>query len=81
MARRSRKNPYLLKRDIEKPNASMVVSEKRSVETLPTGAYIRLSAENSGHETDDTLQTQIALVESYVQGRADLNLTDTYIEM
>lgn len=80
MARKSRKNPYLLKRDIEKPNASMVVSEKRSVETLPTGAYIRLSAENSGHETDDTLQTQIALVESYVQGRADLNLTDTYID-
>lgn len=80
MARKSRKSPYLLNKDIEQPVAAAAVNTEQTVETLPTGAYIRLSAENSGNATDDTLQTQIALVESYVQSRADLNLVDTYID-
>ena len=80
MARKSRKTPYSLNNDREEPVIAAIASDDRTAVTLPTGAYIRLSAENSGNETDDTLQTQISLVESYVAGRPDLDLMDTYID-
>ena len=80
MARKSRKSPYLLNKDIDERITTVAADDEKSFETMPTGAYIRLSAENSGNDTDDTLKTQIDLVESYVQSRADLNLVNTYID-
>lgn len=47
---------------------------------LPTAAYARLSVENSGHETDETLQTQVTLVHEYIRNHPDLQLVDTYID-
>ena len=38
MARKSRKSPYLLNKDIEEPVAATAVNTEQMVETLPTGA-------------------------------------------
>jgi len=49
-------------------------------ETLATGAYIRLSVENNGHETDNSLKNQILLVETFVREHEELSLIDTYVD-
>lgn len=48
--------------------------------TLATAAYVRLSRENGGHGNDDTLQTQIQMVHSYIQEQPELTLVDTYAD-
>ena len=73
MARKSRKNI-----NIENTDSRSKANEKKN--GLLTAAYIRLSVENNGHETDDSLQNQIALVESFVRNHDDLILTETFID-
>ncbi len=90
MARKSRKNHIVCVGMNDRNNESKVVlkqgryeqtcaSDKAS-ETLATAAYIRLSIENNGHDTDNSLKTQIALVESFIREHEDLRLIDTYID-
>lgn len=80
MARKSRKTaiavPNITPDTKIIPFASVVKKEN----ALATAAYIRLSVENNGHETDDSIQTQIRLVESYIRERDDLVLTETFID-
>ena len=45
-----------------------------------TAAYGRLSVENGGNETDDTLQTQIALLHQYIGEHPEMELVDTYTD-
>lgn len=80
MARKSRKTaiavPNITPDTKIIPFASVVKKEN----ALATAAYIRLSVENNGHETDDSIQTQIRLVESFIRERDDLVLTETFID-
>lgn len=83
MARKSRKNlNALMKIDQERSQEIYNIEEvvKTKPGALATAAYIRLSVENNGHETDDSLKTQVKLVESFVRDRDDLFLLDTYID-
>ena len=74
MARKSRKNQVL-------PESVQVqATEKTARQLLATAAYVRLSVENSGNSTDDTLQTQIELVHNFIANHPDLKLADTYID-
>lgn len=50
MARKSRKN-------IMPQSAAPEIRISEEVNLLRTAAYARLSSENSGHETEDTLNT------------------------
>lgn len=70
MARKSRKvfNPEIANSAV-KPNLK-----------LPTAIYARLSVENGGNETDETLQNQLAIIETYVMEQDDLELVDTYVD-
>lgn len=83
MARKSRKNFNMC------PKADSVADsgiyrdkdKKKTVEgLLPTAAYIRLSVENNGHDSDNSLKTQIALVESFIRENEGLFLQDTYVD-
>lgn len=59
MARKSRKN-------IMPQSAAPEIRISEEVNLLRTAAYARLSSENSGHETEDTLNTQMfALTQSH----------------
>lgn len=58
MARKSRKN-----RNVES-NIQTVVKKEN---LLDTAAYIRLSVENGGNETDETLVVQQMLVERFIE--------------
>lgn len=71
MARKSRRN-----KDTEKNNNQNI--ENRHL--LDAGAYIRLSVENGGNETDETLAGQQMLVEKFIEGHPDLRLAGTYID-
>ncbi|MDD3415786.1 MAG: recombinase family protein [Lachnospiraceae bacterium] len=85
MARKSRKN-------IMKPISTEGVSDgSKIVETsaiasildtkkLRTAAYIRLSVENNGHDTEDSIQTQMDLVVNFIQEHTDLQLIDTFVD-
>ena len=78
MARKSRKTPAFSVESAARQE--LVAPDYIQESTLATAAYIRLSTENSGHETDDTLKTQIQLVQSYVNTHPELTLTDTYVD-
>ena len=47
---------------------------------LDTAAYIRLSVENGGNETDETLVVQQMLVERFIEEHPDLRLEEVYID-
>lgn len=76
MARKSRRSPYIPANERGSENSSSAQAPNR----LATGAYIRLSVENNGHETDSSLKTQIELVESYIREHEELSLVRTYID-
>ncbi len=81
MARKSRKTIYPISRiDDGQLCFDQNLKNNKGAELLPTGAYVRLSVENNGHETDGSLKTQITLVESFVREHGELELTDTYID-
>lgn len=72
MARKSRRNKNAPQGNVQEP-----VIKNRKETLIATGAYARLSVEN---ETDDTLQTQITMLHSYITNHPELELTDTYID-
>ena len=76
MARKSRKNKNIAYIERENTENSPLPEDNR----LATAAYARLSLENSGHETDDSIKTQIMLVESFIKEQPDLKLVDTYVD-
>lgn len=79
MARKSRKKQNL--EQVMADGLNLVVQEEQSVlQQIPTAAYVRLSSENSGHDTDDTLQSQITLVRDYIRKQPELKLVDTYVD-
>ena len=80
MARKSRKQPLLQNGAAESKEIKIEIVQKPKKKPLSTGAYIRLSLENSGKESDDTIQTQTALVESFIEEQEDLTLYKTYID-
>ena len=72
MARKIRRNKNAPQGNVQEP-----VIKNRKETLIATGAYARLSVEN---ETDDTLQTQITMLHSYITNHPELELTDTYID-
>lgn len=73
MARKSRKNMM--------PQAvTQEAVQQNEKELLRTAAYARLSVENGGHETEDSLHTQILQIHNYIRGNPELTLTDTYAD-
>ena len=78
MARKSRKQLMPVSQTVEQ--VISISDSLQKADVLPTAAYIRLSMENSGNDSDDTLQTQIALVESYINSHEELSLTETYVD-
>lgn len=82
MARKSRKN----ENPVFEPNSERAVKnahpkqDQTNPVRMPVGAYIRLSAENNGQETDDSIQTQISLVKAYIEEQKDLELVDVYVD-
>lgn len=73
MARKSRRNKSA--ETGSSPNIAV-----RSGHLIDAGAYIRLSVENGGNETDETLVVQQMLVEKYIEEHPDLMLAGTYID-
>ncbi len=76
MARKSRRN----KAAEQKTQSAQNTQNIEVLNQMPTAAYARLSLENSGNETEDSIQTQIMLVHDFIQSRPDLKLEDTYID-
>ena len=68
MARKSRKNKTIVFAERESTELSPLPEDNR----LATAIYARLSLENSGHESDDSIKTQITLVESFVKDHPEL---------
>ena len=74
MARKSRrKNNQNSEAEQNKITPSFIVKDELVEKTavLATAAYVRLSVENSGHDTDDSIKTQIALVESFIKSKSE----------
>ena len=66
MARKSRKKLNIVKTIVKNQAVGLQgtgTAELLCSDALATAAYIRLSVENNGHETDNSLKTQITLVE------------------
>lgn len=74
MARKSRRG----KNAIEHAKEETIIKKKG--ELLATAAYVRLSVENGGNETDESLQNQIAMLHTYIAEHPDLELADSYID-
>lgn len=73
MARKSRKNMM--------PQAAVQEAvQQNEKELLRTAAYARLSVENGGHETEDSLHTLILQIHNYIRENPELTLTDTYAD-
>ena len=72
MARKSRRN-----KNVEAVSNQIIENCENLIDT---GAYIRLSVENGGNETDETLVVQQMLVEKFIEEHSDLKLAGTYID-
>ena len=79
MARKSRKHINIIPEASAGGASQSSVLERKKENVLSTAAYIRLSVENNGHDNDDSIQTQIQLVEGVIRQHSDLVLTETYI--
>ncbi len=75
MARKSRKaiNP-------SQSSSPLVIPAKQTVELMPTAAYGRLSIENGGNETDESLRNQMAILYSFIDEHPELELTESYAD-
>ena len=77
MARKSRKNKEAQGKTVPaKPDGL----QEYDAPKLRTAAYVRLSSENNGYCTDDSIATQIQLVEDYIASHKELVLTETYVD-
>ena len=72
MARKSRRN-----KNVEAVSNQIIENCENLIDT---GAYIRLSVENGGNETDETLVIQQMLVEKFIEEHPDLKLAGTYMD-
>ncbi len=68
MARISRKNP------------APVIKGAAVVEVFKTAIYLRLSLEDNGKKDTESIETQRALVQAYVEERPYLELVETYVD-
>ena len=59
MARKSRRSQAAASEHLE---AVSLLNKKREEELLRTAVYGRLSVENGGYETDESLQTQMMML-------------------
>ena len=75
MARKSRREKNALQ---GAESSAIIIGKKENC--LATGAYGRLSVENGGDETDGSLQTQMAMLHSFIAEHPDLELADSYID-
>ena len=75
MARKSRRSQAAL---ADAALSVQAVKIKKNDVLLRTAAYGRLSVENGGDETDDTLQTQMTMLYQYIDNHPDLELEDSY---
>lgn len=73
MARKSRRSQSTTEQSMV-----LVTKRKKSEQLLRAGAYGRLSVENGGDETDESLQTQMAMLYDYIEKHPDLKLEDSY---
>jgi DNA invertase Pin-like site-specific DNA recombinase len=83
MARKSRKNINAAPMGSTEAAGKDILTEQMAItanKKLATAAYCRLSVENNGRETDDSIQTQIALVEGYVREHEELYLAGTFVD-
>ena len=71
MARKTRKKELVIPEVILPPKL-----ESR----LQTAAYGRLSSENNGNETDDSLKNQMSIIEDYIENNPELELNDRYMD-
>ena len=77
MARKSRKNFKAL----ETPTNHADVSDIYPTNIrMPTAAYGRLSVENGGRETDDSLQNQMAILYKFIEEHPELELVGSYMD-
>lgn len=67
MARKSRRSQTVAS---EHREAAGLLNKKRQKELLRTAVYGRLSVENGGNETDESLQTQMLMLYQFVEGAA-----------
>lgn len=72
MARKSRKQKISLETNTWK--------KEEAREAIPTGIYVRLSMENNGYDTEDSIGTQIRLVEEYIENRGDMEVVDFFVD-
>ncbi len=57
------------------------MGESQTIKTMiHEVAHARLSVENGGHETEDSLHTQILQIHNYIRENPELTLTDTYAD-
>ena len=74
MARKSRKNPIQTEQQIE----SICLPFVESVEKIPTAIYGRLSVEDD--DSNESMETQIALVQDFINKSSELECVDTYFD-
>ena len=85
MARKSRKNlnvvqPVMESHEAVSQSIDIFETEAPDPKALATAAYVRLSVENNGHDDDDSIKTQIELVQSFIRDNDELFLMDTYVD-
>ena len=78
MARKSRKINSVNNGNSINPAATDIHIPEKSL--LRTAAYCRLSVENSGNETEETLVTQEKMVRDFIKSHPDLEWKDSYID-
>lgn len=81
MARKSRRLQNTIEKNMEKA-APAIRTEPAAKQKamLRTAAYGRLSVENSGGETDESLQTQMVLLYQFITNHPELTLEDSYVD-
>ncbi len=75
MARKSRKTVNL-----SQPSEPLITPLKDVIELMPTAAYGRLSIENGGNETDESLRNQMAILYSFINEHPELELAGSYAD-
>lgn len=73
MARKSRKQ-LIGKENIE------LASKTLSNTLVPAAIYARLSEENNGYDSDDSIDTQVKLLKEYVINHEDLKLSEVFVD-
>ena len=65
---------------ISRKGGAAAIQDAPIAKVWSSALYARLSVEDSGRKGSDTIETQIDLIHSYVSGKNDLDIFDTYID-